>query len=149
IVHLQAQIRGVLRRRRYQKLKGALRTSQPSITKLQSIARARKARTTHKELAKTFSQPVTLFSVTALQAHCRGALARRRYEKRLRAFARRATTFTSLQSQCRAVLMRRQVRKQIAKLEDVTHVVVRIQAAVRTYLARKRLLALIRGLRSV
>ncbi|KAF8195779.1 hypothetical protein K438DRAFT_1968278 [Mycena galopus ATCC 62051] len=147
VVKIQAQLRGVLQRRRFARLKTALRSSTPYVSKLQSVARARIARNVHTQMAATFSRPAIQFSVVSLQAHARGALARRaavRKEQVLRYFE---GSFVALQAHCRGVLMRRRLRNQMAKLEDVSHVVVRIQAAVRTYLARKRLLVLIRGLR--
>ncbi|KAJ7368408.1 ras GTPase-activating protein [Mycena albidolilacea] len=147
VVKVQAQLRGVLQRRRFARLKGALRSSTPYVTKLQSTARARIARNIHRQMATTFSRPAIQFSVVSLQAHARGALARRTAMRREQLLRRFESSFVALQAHCRGVLMRRRMRNQMAKLEDVSHVVVRIQAAVRTYLARKRLLVLIRGLR--
>ncbi|KAJ7276452.1 hypothetical protein B0H12DRAFT_1085502 [Mycena haematopus] len=147
VVKVQAQLRGVLQRRRFARLKAALRSSTVYVSKLQSIARARIARNVHRQIATTFSRPAIQFSVVSLQAHARGALARRTAMHRERVLRYFESSFVALQAHCRGVLMRRRLRNQMAKLEDVSHVVVRIQAAVRTYLARKRLLVLIRGLR--
>jgi Ras GTPase-activating-like protein IQGAP2/3 len=147
MIKVQAQSRGVIQRRRFALLKGAIRKSIPSVVKLQTIARARVARNTHKEVAKSFGEPQIVYSVTALQAQCRGVLARWK-DARLLGRLRSAEPYVAqLQAHARGVLMRRRVRNQLAKLDDVSDIVVRIQAAVRTYLARKRLLSLIRGLR--
>ncbi|KAJ6539341.1 ras GTPase-activating protein [Mycena capillaripes] len=147
VVKIQAQLRGVLQRRRFARLKAALRSSTVYVTKLQSIARAQIARNVHRQIATSFSRPAIQFSVVSLQAHARGALARRTAMRREHLLRHFESSFVALQAHCRGVLMRRRVRNQMATLEDVSHVVVRIQAAVRTYLARKRLLVLIRGLR--
>ncbi|GLB33790.1 putative GTPase-activator protein for Ras-like GTPases [Lyophyllum shimeji] len=147
VIKLQAQLRGVLRRRLFSRMLAALRSSRLSVTRLQAVARARVVRNAHRQLSKSFSQFAVKFSVVALQAQCRGVLARRRARKKMLLLKQHVPGFTALQGQCRGVVMRRRLRTQIAKLEDVSHVVVRIQAAVRTYLARKRLLSLIRGLR--
>ena len=144
VVKVQAQGRGVLVRRRFQKLKAAIQSCKMSVVKLQSIARARIAQRGHKEITKTFSQPVVLGNIVALQAHARGAILRARLAHQDRLLARAETSIMGLQAHVRGVLVRRRVRTQLAKLENVTDVVVRIQAAVRTYLARKRLLNLIR-----
>jgi Ras GTPase-activating-like protein IQGAP2/3 len=147
VVKIQAQARGYLIRRRLLRLKSALRTSNTSVAKFQSLARGHITRNLHQELKKTFAHRSVVLSVTALQAHARGALARRAASQKVLALRRFEPAFTILQACCRGVVVRRRMRTQLAKLEDVTHVVIRIQAAVRTYLARKRLLTLIRGLR--
>ncbi|KAF9009085.1 hypothetical protein BDQ17DRAFT_1398182 [Cyathus striatus] len=135
-VKVQAQIRGVLQRRRYSQLKLALRKINISVVRFQAVARAHVTR-----------HPHIGFSVIGLQAFARGVLARGRYNKTMAALIKTTRTWSVLQAHCQAVLMRRRMRTQMAKIENITHVVVRIQAAVRTYLARKRLLILIRGLR--
>ncbi|KAF8897516.1 ras GTPase-activating protein [Infundibulicybe gibba] len=144
---IQAQIRGLIQRRHFSRLKAALRSTKHSISRLQSIARASIVRKSHMEIAKTFSQPQILFSIAALQAHARGKLTRNREWLRKRFLSQHDLSFANLQARARGVLVRRKMRTQMAKLEDVTHVVIRIQAAVRTFLSRKRLLSLIRGLR--
>ncbi|KIL70078.1 hypothetical protein M378DRAFT_156131 [Amanita muscaria Koide BX008] len=146
-IKLQAQIRGLLQRRRRQGLKSALRGMVNIVRNVQAASRAQLAFRTHKEIRKTFSQIVISSSVIALQAHLRGVLMRKKVHQKLARLKRREDIFISLQAQCRAVIMRRRLRAQLARLEDVTHVVIRIQAAVRTFMARKRLLSLIRGLR--
>ncbi|KAF4574634.1 hypothetical protein EYR36_005982 [Pleurotus pulmonarius] len=147
VVKVQAQLRGILLRRRFAKLKAALRKSNVSVTKLQSIARARIAQNAHNEIAKTFAIPLVHRSVVGLQAHARGALARRKVARLYASLKRTEPYVASVQAQCRALLVRRRFHNQLAKLEDVTNVIIRIQAAARTFLAKKRLLALIRGLR--
>jgi len=149
VVKLQAQIRGVLQRRRFARLKQALQTMKFSFTKLQAVARAHVARVERTELTKTFYKPQVNFSIVGLQAKARGNLLRKRFARFLRSLARREGAFIALQAQCRGVLLRRKLRAQMAKLENATDIVINIQAAVRTYLARKRLLGLIRGLRKV
>ena len=149
IIKLQAQLRGVLQRRRFTRLMAALRKNTLSMNKFQAVARSRIVRNAHTQLTKWFTQaPVTL-SITAMQAHGRGLLSRRRAFRQQMILRQYENHFEALQAQCRGVLVRRRMRTQMAKLEDVTHVVIRIQTAVRTYLARKQLLALIRGLRRV
>ncbi|KAF4602416.1 hypothetical protein EYR40_005623 [Pleurotus pulmonarius] len=147
VVKVQAQLRGILLRRRFAKLKAALRKSNVSVTKLQSIARARIAQNAHNEIAKTFAIPLVHRSVVGLQAHARGALARRKVARLYASLKRTEPYVAGVQAQCRALLVRRRFHNQLAKLEDVTNVIIRIQAAARTFLAKKRLLALIRGLR--
>ena len=147
IVMVQAQLRGVLQRRRYSRLRTALRTSSVAVTKFQAAARACMGRNVHIELAKTFGRSLIRFAVVGFQARARGALVRNQVNQKMILLHRFLRSFTVLQARCKGVLIRRRMRTQMAKLEDVTHVVVRIQAAVRTFLARKRLLSLIRGLR--
>ncbi|KAJ7890806.1 hypothetical protein B0H13DRAFT_2530496 [Mycena leptocephala] len=147
VVKIQAQLRGVLQRRRFVRLKAALRSSAVHVTKFQSIARARISRNVHRQIATSFSRPAIQSSIVSLQAHARGALARRTARRREHILRHFEYSFVALQAHCRGVLMRRRMRNQMATLQDVSDVVVRIQAAVRTYLARKRLLLLIRGLR--
>ncbi|KIK68184.1 hypothetical protein GYMLUDRAFT_155669 [Collybiopsis luxurians FD-317 M1] len=144
---LQAQLRGVLLRRRYNRVRGALRSSKRVFVNLQSIARAKLARQNHNELTRTFSHPEMVHSIAAFQAHGRAVLCRRKFLERAALMHHLSPCYTALQAHCRGVLIRRQMKKQMAKLEDVSQTVVRIQAAVRTFLARKRLLLLIRGLR--
>ena len=147
VVKIQAQSRGVLVRRKFQKLRSAIQSCKVSVVKLQSIARAQIAQRSHKEIAKSFAQPVVLDNIVTLQAHARGALLRARLARQDARLARAESGVVALQAQVRGVLVRRRVRTQLAKLDDVSDIVVRIQAAVRTYLARKRLLNLIRSLR--
>ncbi|KDQ64483.1 hypothetical protein JAAARDRAFT_28113 [Jaapia argillacea MUCL 33604] len=147
VVKIQAQSRGVLQRKRFAKVRSALRKTAVSIVKLQSIARARITQKNQCHLAKTFSQIDVTQSITALQAHARGVLERRKALQRYRLLAQAEHSVVGLQAHARGVLMRRRIRTHLTKLQDVSHVVVRIQAASRTYLARKRLLTLIRGLR--
>lgn len=147
IVKVQAQARGVLQRRRFNRLKAALRKISFSTKRLQAAARGHILRWTQKEITKSFFSEGIAHSITSLQAHCRGVLARRRFQRQMRDIKRAETQIVLLQAHCRGLIMRRRVRSQLAKLENVTHVVIAIQAAVRTYLARKRLLMLIRGLR--
>lgn len=144
---MQAQSRGFLVRRRFAKLKGAIRNSITSVTKLQTVARARIAQRARKEQLRAFTSDSTMTDIVRFQAIARGALQRRVITKQLQILDSLDSSTVGLQAQARGVLMRRRVRTQLAKLDDVSHVVVRIQAAVRTYLARKRLLTLIRGLR--
>ncbi|KAG6854797.1 hypothetical protein C0991_001224 [Blastosporella zonata] len=147
VIKLQAYLRGVLRRRQLSRLFAALRSSRSSVTMLQAVARARVIRNAHKELSKSFSRSAINISIVAFQAHGRGVLVRRRFERLISLLKSQESRFIALQAHCKGLIMRRRLRIQMAKLEDVTHVVVRIQAAARTYLARKRLLLLIRGLR--
>ncbi|EDR12846.1 uncharacterized protein LACBIDRAFT_183224 [Laccaria bicolor S238N-H82] len=144
---VQAQIRGVLQRRRFARLKANLRKFNFPIMRFQAVARAHLTRRTRVELSKTFFRPDVELSIISFQSLARGALVRRQASLRFRILKRFGSTFTALQAHCRGILVRRRMRAQVAKLENVSHVVVRIQAAVRTYLARKRLLLLIRGLR--
>ncbi|KAJ7591074.1 ras GTPase-activating protein [Mycena floridula] len=146
-VKVQAQIRGVLQRRRFAKLRAALLSSNFSVVKLQSLARARMVRQSHRQIETTFARPEVLLSVVALQAHARGLLVRRADSQLLGKLHHYTPVFTAMQAHCRGAILRRRMRTQLAKLEDVSHTVIRIQAATRTYLSRKRLLLLIRGLR--
>ncbi|KAF6762631.1 IQ domain-containing protein-containing RasGAP [Ephemerocybe angulata] len=141
VVKLQAQIRGVLQRRHYARLRTALQKMKVSFTKLQAVARAHVTRHERAELTKTFYKPQVSFSIVGLQAKARGNLLRLKLKKLRKSLKRREHSF------CRGILLRRRMRAQMAKLENATDVVINIQAAVRTYLARKRLLSLIRGLR--
>lgn len=150
IVKFQAQCRKVLQHKRFQRLRSALRAiPKRNIAKIQSLARAFQTRATHKELTKTFAQPVVQMAVKSLQAHARGKLARQRETARYIRIESHANNYVDLQAQCRGVLVRRRIRFQLAKLKDTSQIIVQIQAAVRTYLARRRLLLLIRALRLV
>ena len=146
-VKVQAQARGVLQRRRYQRLKAALRKISIPTKKLQAVARGQILRRQQKQITKSFFSPKVGLSVVAFQAHARGALLRRKVDKRMRDLSRVEGPIVKLQAHCRGLIMRRRLRAQMTKLKNVTDVVIGIQAAVRTYLARKRLLMLIRGLR--
>lgn len=147
VTKVQAQLRGILQRRRFARFKAALRTSNQSTIKLQSIARARLSRANHKEVIKSFSQPILHSSVVASQAWARGTLTRAAYIGLGNALQHYSPVFIIMQARCRGVIVRRRIKSQLAKLEDVSQTALRIQAAARTYLARKRLLILIRGLR--
>ncbi|TFK43549.1 hypothetical protein BDQ12DRAFT_595944 [Crucibulum laeve] len=144
---VQTQVRGMLQRRRFARLKAALRKLSFPIARLQAVARARITRQARNELTKTLTLPAVDFSIVALQACARGNIQRRNASKRMLMLKRSEESFIGLQAHGRGVLIRRRMRAQMAKIENVTHVIVQIQAAVRTYLARKRLLVLIRGLR--
>ncbi|EJD53517.1 hypothetical protein AURDEDRAFT_52863 [Auricularia subglabra TFB-10046 SS5] len=146
---VQAQARGVLQRRRYARLKAALRTSKMSFVKLQAVARAKVIRTSHNQLSKTFANPIVMTSIVGVQAATRGYLARRRAAAHQAQLARIEPSVVDLQAHVRGVMVRRRVRAQLAKLDNVTDIVVRIQAAARAFLARRRLLLLIRALRKV
>ncbi|KAI0068683.1 hypothetical protein BV25DRAFT_1792222 [Artomyces pyxidatus] len=149
IVKVQAQVRGFLLRRRLTMLLAALRSRAVSIsvTKFQTLARARVVQRQRKELLQVFRIPDTSRAIIGLQAAARGALRRAAIARQLNLLDRLEPSIIALQAHARGVLVRRRVGAQLARLEDVSHTVVRIQAAVRTYLARKRLLMLIRGLR--
>lgn len=147
VVKTQAQIRGVLQRRRFAQLKSALQSSRVLFVKLQSSARAKIARQTVIEVSKTFAKIEISTSVVSVQAAARGFLKRAGISEQLRKLDVAVDSIVGLQAQCQGVLVRRQIRTQLAKLDDVSSTVIRIQAATRTYIARKRLLNLIRGLR--
>ncbi|KAH9918193.1 uncharacterized protein BXZ73DRAFT_92257 [Epithele typhae] len=129
VVKVQAQSRGVLVRRRFQKLKAAIQSCKMSVVRLQSIARARIAQRSHTQIAKSFTKPVVLNNIVALQAQARGALLRAKLSRQDARLARAESGIAALQARVRGVLVRRRVRTQLAKLEDVTDIVVRIQAA--------------------
>ncbi|KAG6369227.1 hypothetical protein JVT61DRAFT_15592 [Boletus reticuloceps] len=120
VVKTQAQIRGVLRRRRFARLKVALQSSRVLFVKLQSSARAKIARQNVSEASKTFAKVNISISNVSV----------------------------TISEQLRKLdLVRRRIQTQLAKLDDVSSTIIRIQAAARTYSARKRLLNFIRGLR--
>ncbi|KAF8175380.1 hypothetical protein BJ912DRAFT_988665 [Pholiota molesta] len=107
---VQAQVRGVLQRRRYSRLKAALRKISFPTQRLQAASRGHLLRRSQKELTKSFFRPRIGLAVVSFQARARGALVRLQVQQRLRALDRVEDSI-------------------LRKLEDVTHIVVSIQAA--------------------
>ena len=141
IIALQAWTRGVLQRRRFARLKGALRKISFLTKGLQAAARGNIVRRTQQEILKSFLIPEVTWSIATFQAAARGNIVRRNQREILKSFLIPEVTWsiTAFQAAARGSIVRRTQREILKSflIPEVTWSIATFQAYARGSLVRK------------
>ncbi|KAI9171833.1 Ras GTPase-activating-like protein rng2 [Paramyrothecium foliicola] len=136
-VQLQSAVRGFLLRRRLEKSDQMWKAIEPEILDLQSLIRAKKARTELQGLKSELS--LCAGPIRDIQATIRGLLVRKAMTSQQRETAQSSASVKDLQALVRGMLVRDKVAKDLDALHEQSHTITAFQAAARANMVRSHI----------